>query len=250
MALTESEPLTSAATLQVYLLGTLDFDVALRFQRRLHYEVSGDRRQAMLVLCEHPPLITVGRQGSRGHILCGPDELRSRQWQVRWLNRGGGCLLHGPGQIAVYPILPLDALGLTVPDYLDKLHKTVITLLADFGVVGQTHAELPGVYVGPRLLAGVGASVRDWVSYFGAWINVFPYLDPHRLVRWGGAEEEPMTSLERERRGRLSPSMVRERVIEHFQALFGFERVAFFSDHPSLNGAVRRHGELIGCGRS
>jgi lipoyl(octanoyl) transferase len=245
MNLSGPESLTHAPALQVYLLGTLDFEAALRFQRRLHYEVSGDRRQAVLVVCEHPPLITVGRQGSRAHIHCSPEELRSRQWPVRWLNRGGGCLLHGPGQIAVYPILPLDDLGLTVPAYLDKLHQLVIALLADFNIQGITRPEFPGVYVGPRLLAAVGAAVRDWVSYFGAWINVYPYLDPFRQVRWGNAGEEPMTSLERERRGRLAPSLVRERLIEHCRMVFGFERVALFSDHPALNGCVRRSGEAV-----
>ena len=58
--------------LQVYLLGTVDFDALLRLQRRLHYEISGDRGQAALILCEHPPLITVGRHGSRAHILPSP----------------------------------------------------------------------------------------------------------------------------------------------------------------------------------
>src|SRR5688572_3217932 len=85
-------------TLQAYLLGSVDFETALRLQRRLHYEVSGDREQACLILCEHPPIITVGRQGSRAHIFCEPEELRARQWRVRWVNRGGGTWLHLGGQ--------------------------------------------------------------------------------------------------------------------------------------------------------
>src|SRR5262252_2625833 len=98
--------------LQAYLLGTVDFDAALALQRQLVYQVGGERDQAALVLCEHPAAITVGRQGSRAHILYEPEELHSLRWRVRWVNRGGGCLLHLPGQLAVYPILPLDRLGL------------------------------------------------------------------------------------------------------------------------------------------
>src|SRR5437588_11512158 len=91
-------------SLQVYLLGTVDFEDMLQCQRRLVYEVSGDRSRAALLLCEHPPLISVGREGSREHIRFEPKDLAAREWPVRWVNRGGGCLLHLPGQLAVYPI--------------------------------------------------------------------------------------------------------------------------------------------------
>ena len=76
--------------------------------------VAGDRDSACLILCEHPPLITVGRQGSRGHIRFDTEELFVRGWPVRWVNRGGGCLLHLPGQLAIYPILPLARLAVQV----------------------------------------------------------------------------------------------------------------------------------------
>src|SRR5262245_50355018 len=155
--------------LQVYLLGSVDFEAALRFQRRLLYDVSGAREQAILVLCEHPPIITVGRQGSRAHLFYGPDELRSRRWPVRWVNRGGGCLLHLPGQLACYPIFPLDRLGLTIPAYLEKLHQVVRGLLDDFNIPSAMRTTRPGVWAGARPLAAVGVAVRDWVGYFGAW---------------------------------------------------------------------------------
>src|SRR6266567_9392054 len=95
--------------LHVYLLGLVEFEAALRLQRLLVYQASGEPAQAALVLCEHPPLITVGRQGSHAHILYDREELAARRWPVRWVNRGGGCLLHLPGQLAVYPVLPLRA---------------------------------------------------------------------------------------------------------------------------------------------
>src|SRR6516164_9878196 len=120
------------AALQVYLLGSVDFDTALALQRRLVFEVSGNRNSAALILCEHPPLITVGRHGSWAHILCGSEERRARRWSVRWVNRGGGCLLHLPGQLAIYPILALDRLDLGVQAYLDRLHTLVAAVLADF----------------------------------------------------------------------------------------------------------------------
>jgi len=222
-------------TLQVYLLGAVEFDAALAFQRRLAYDIAGDRSRAALILCEHPrPLITVGRHGSRAHILCDPGEIRARQWQVRWVNRGGGCLLHVPGQLAVYPVLALDHLGLGLQAFLERLQQVVVDVLAEFGVRGEMRPRHVGVWAGTRLIAGVGLAVRDWVSYYGAYLNINPALDAFRLVRCGGPAEGPMTSLERERRGPLRTSLVRQRFLEHFAVRFGFSQLAFFSDHPAL----------------
>jgi lipoyl(octanoyl) transferase len=235
----EVEPLTSGALpanlLQVYLLGLVDFEAALGLQRRLVYQMAGDRTSAALLVCEHPPLITVGREGSRMHILCEPDELRARRWSVRWINRGGGCLLHLPGQLALYPILPLDQRGLGLQAYLDRLHEVLAALLDDFDIRARTRQEKTGLWVGPRPVAGVGVAVRDWVSYHGAFLNVNPDLEPFHQVRWGHAAEGPMTSLERERHGPLRPALVRQRFLEHFADRFSFSGTALFFGHPSLS---------------
>src|SRR5262249_46537675 len=152
--------------LQVYLLGTVDFDAALALQRQLVYQVAGERDQAALILCEHPPTITVGRQGSRAHILYEPEELAALRWRVRWVNRGGGCLLRLPGQLAIYPILPLDRLELGLHDYLDRLRGSIIDVLADFSVSATADWDGAAVSVSSRPIAHVGVAVRQWVSYF------------------------------------------------------------------------------------
>jgi lipoyl(octanoyl) transferase len=223
------------AVLQVYLLGSLDFDTALSLQRRLVYEIAGDRTQAALILCEHPPLITVGRQGSWRHILAGFNELKDRRLAVRWVNRGGGCLLHALGQLAIYPILPLDHMQLSVPQYLNLLQDTLRAVLHDFSVHTTRHLEHPGLLVADRPIAEIGVAVRDWVSYYGAALNINPDLEPFHLVQTGGGGgAAPMTSLERERHGPLRPALVRQCLLEHFAARFGFERTTLFSDHAAL----------------
>jgi lipoyl(octanoyl) transferase len=231
---TSPTPPPTAPALQAYLLGTVEFEAALALQRRLVYQVTGDPASAAFVLCEHPPVITVGRHGSRAHILAEPEELLARRWPVRWVNRGGGTLLHLPGQFAVYPILSLERLGLGVQAYLDRLHALLLALLDDFRVRGEVRPGQPGVWVGDRLIASVGVAVRSWVTYYGVALNVNPDLRPFRLVRCGGKDNGPMTSLERERRGPLRPSLVRERLLEHFTGQFTFARTSLFSDHPSL----------------
>jgi lipoyl(octanoyl) transferase len=220
--------------LQVYLLGTVDFEPVLSFQRRLLGEVAQKRDAPALIICEHPPLITVGRHGSWAHIRLSPTELRVRGWQVRWVSRGGGCLLHMPGQLAIYPIFPLDLLGLGLQAYLDRLQEVFIALLDDFSIHARTKANEPGIWVDARPVAAVGIAVRDWVSYFGAALNINVDLEPFRGVSWGGAHGNTMTSLERERRAPLRPSLVRERLLAHMSTRFQFAETALFFDHPAL----------------
>src|SRR5439155_14837308 len=150
---------TADTALQVYLLGQVDYDELLQCQRRLVFEASGDRSRSVLILCEHPPLISVGREGSRGHIGYEPAELNAREWPVRWVNRGGGSLLHLPGQLAVYPILALDRFGLDLQGYLDRLHTALIDALAGLGVPVARRPDRAGVWANGRLLAHVGVAV-------------------------------------------------------------------------------------------
>lgn len=227
-------PTIDAAALQVYLLGVVDFEEVRRCQRRFVYEVSGDRSRGVLLLCEHPPLITVGRDGSRAHILADDPELRARGWPVRWVNRGGGCTLHLPGQLAIYSVLALDTLGLTVPEYVAGLSGVLQTVVGECEVAATMRPDGAGVWVKDRIIGQVGVAVREWVSYFGAALNVNPDLEPYRRIQCSGPGEAPMTSLERERRGPVRPALVRQLLIEAFAERFGFARTALFHDSPFL----------------
>jgi lipoyl(octanoyl) transferase len=232
------EPLATDLVLKVYLVGLVDFEAAQALQRRLVYEVAGQRSAAALLLCEHPPLITVGRQGSWRHLL-EVEAIQARRWPVRWVNRGGGCLLHLPGQLAIYPILALDQLGLGLQAYLDRLQQVLYALLEDFSIRAQIGLGAASIGVNGRSIAHVGVAVREWVAYYGAVLNVNPDLEALRQIRIGGPALAAMTSLERERHGPLHPALVRERLLEHFTACFGFSQTALFFDHPLLRRKVR-----------
>jgi lipoyl(octanoyl) transferase len=226
--------------LHAYLLGRLDFETLLALQRRLVYDVSGDRDSAALVLCEHPHGITIGREGSAGHVGIGDAELRARGWPVRWVNRGGGCLLSAPGQVAAYAVLALDRFGLNLQEYLDRLHRVVTDALRELDVPAELRPPAHGVWVEDRRIAHVGVAVRDWVSSFGFTVNVDPDLKPFALVQCDGGAK-PMTSVERERRTRARPATVRQRLLDAFAAAFGFERVSLFHNHSSLTTKVPAH---------
>jgi lipoyl(octanoyl) transferase len=232
---------SAVSSLQVYLLGMVEFEAALAVQRRLVYEVAGNPESAALVLCEHPHTLTIGREGSWRHVGADPLEFRSRRWPVRWVNRGGGCILQTPGQLAIYPILPLDRLGLGLRAYLDRLGEVLIDVLDDFSIRAHTRPPVPAIWVSDRPIARLGVAVRDWVSYYGAFLNINPNLDHFRMVHGDKETGGWMTSLERERHGPLRTSMVRERVIEYFAKQFGIAQTYLFTEHPLLRHKATRN---------
>lgn len=219
--------------LNAYLLGCVEFDALLALQRRLVYDVGGDRDTAAVVVCDHPPGVTIGREGSRVHVRPSPEELNSREWRVRWVSRGGGAVLHLPGQVGFYPILPLDRLRLTPAAYLAELQSIVVEVLRDYDLAGTPDTDQPGVRLNGRRVAHVGVAIRDWVSCFGLVLNVSPDLEPFRDVYCDG-DPEPMTSIQRESPMRVRISGVRQRLVELLAGRFGFGRVSVFHHHPVL----------------
>jgi lipoyl(octanoyl) transferase len=231
---------SSARALRAYLLGTLEFDDFLALQRRLVYDISGDRQSGAVVLCDHPPGITIGREGSRAHIRPGPEDLHTRGWPVRWVSRGGGTMLHQPGQVACYPVVPLDAIGLTVAAYLGELQSIIVELLRDHELTGTPDPDHPGIRVNGRLVAHIGVAVRDNITCFGVVLNAEPDLAPFRDVRCDG-DALPMTSLQREAAGRVRLTSVRQRLVELLAARFNYDRVSLFHTHPAAFPQPTQH---------
>jgi lipoyl(octanoyl) transferase len=225
--------------LQAYLLGALDFDALLRLQRSLAYQLAVGEEAGVLVLCEHLPLITVGRDGRPADVRLSAEDLAAQRWAVRWVPRGGGCILHLPGQLAVYPVLPLARLNLTIPEYLDRLQRVLLDVLDDFGIAGRAGSDRAGVRVGNRLVAAVGVGVRGGISLFGAVLNIDPDLTLFRAVQVGTPQDGPMTSLARERKGPPRAALVRQRLLEHFAHRFDFDRTELLFHPPGQPGHQR-----------
>lgn len=238
----------SAAPLSVHLLGVVDFEACLALQQRLVYESSGRRDgHITLLVCEHPTLITIGRHGSRADIRIDARELASRDIPVRWVNRGGGTLVHAPGQLAVYPIVPLDQRGYTVGEFLDRLQRGVMSALTESGFAGQTHAGRHGVWGRVGQVAAVGAAVKSWVSYFGAYINVCPEMqlfrrvdsEPRESLHGAATQHASMSSLVVERQQPVRMAGVREMLLRNLAAAFDCERYHLFTGHPLLPRATQ-----------
>lgn len=232
-------PAAPTRPLLTYLLGSLELAATENTFRRLVYEVSGGGCPCLL-LCEHSPGISVGRDGSRAHIRLTSDELTSLRWNVQWLARGGGVLLHAPGQLACYPVFSLAELGLTPAGYVAVLGELAVELFRSFGVTAHFDSERPGVRVGSRRAAHIGVAIHSGVTTFGLVVNVAPDLELFRDLDCDG-DPLPMTSLQRECPTRVRPQAVRQRLMELVAARFGFERLSVLHHHPTFFPKPTRH---------
>lgn len=226
--------------LSAYLLGGLTCDALLSLQRRLVYDISGDRDTAALVLCDHPLGVTIGREGSASHVRPNPGALHARGWPVSWVARGGGAMLHVPGQVACYPVFALDAFNLSAGRYVSELVAVACDLCRAFGVEGTPDPDRPGVRANGRRVAHVGVAVRGNVTSFGLVVNATPDLAPFRDIKCDG-DTLPMTSLARESGFRVRVTTVRQLLLELIVTRFGFDRVSIFHTHPAALPRPTRH---------
>jgi lipoyl(octanoyl) transferase len=235
--------MATPSALEVYLLGLVELDDTLALQRRLAYDVGEADRGGALILCEHPPVITVGRSGSRRHIRPDDRQLAAAGIPVRWVGRGGGCVFHLPGQLCAYVILPLERLGIGLQTYLDRLHASAVRVLAEFDLAGEVRPEVPGVFLGHARVASIGVSVNRWITGYGLTLNVGPYLAAFDLLDEPGIGPYPLkqTSMEARRQRPAPMAKVREALIREVEAAFGLTWHHLYTDHPMVRGPARAH---------
>lgn len=229
-----SAALQASDALDVRLLGCVDFDSAVLLQQRMVYEVSGrNDRFGGLLLCEHPPLITVGRDGSRRHIRTTDEDLDLRHLSVRWVTRGGGVIVHGPGQLAVYPVIPLQRVGLGLFAYREALEGSVSAMCRELKLSCKTAPAEPGVWGRCGKFTHIGVAVKHWISYFGLYIDVSTDPELLKIVRNPGRHNR-LTSLATERVQRTSMHSVRESLVRHLTAHLGYRNFNLTTGHPLL----------------
>ena len=127
-------------------------------------------------LVEHPPIFTLGMNGSREHLIA-PGDI-----PVLQIDRGGQVTYHGPGQLVIYPLIDIRRLGLGVRQLVVALERAVIDLAADLGIHASCERNAPGVYVDGAKLASVGLRIRRGASYHGIALNVSVELEPFSRI--------------------------------------------------------------------
>ena len=208
-------------SIEIRRLGETAYADGLALQRALVEDRRAARIGDVLLLVEHPRVLTVGvrSDGGRSHILASPDALAARGIEVHETGRGGDVTYHGPGQIVGYPIIDLKPDRCDVHGYLRDLEEVLIRVAADFGIDAARVPGLTGVWVGERKLAAMGVRISRWITSHGFALNVAPDLDDFDLIVPCGIADRGVTSL-----ARLGCSATRsdveDHIVRHFCRVF------------------------------
>jgi lipoate-protein ligase B len=176
-------------------LGMVDYEKAWDLQHRLWSRRVEGVSPDLLLLLEHPHVITLGRRGNRTHLIAPSEVLDVMKIPIFHVERGGDVTYHGPGQMVVYPIFNLKEYGYRIARYIDQLEEVILRALRDFGIEGRRDPLNRGVWVEEEKIASVGVTIKRWVSLHGFALNYGTDLTYFNLINPCGIEGKKMTSM-------------------------------------------------------
>ena len=225
-------------------LGVMPYGEALELQRAVaRARISGEIADDVLLLVEHPAVVTTGRTTKGGHLLASAELLKARGVELFDVERGGDVTFHGPGQLVGYPIIDLKRHRKDLHWYLRQVEQALIDALATMDLPAERNTGFTGVWTRgqaaarspqpgtspspARKIASIGVHARDWVTWHGFALNVRTDLSYFKLMVPCGIEGVTMTTLEREIGTAIADEVVRERVSDAFSSLFSLDVVPF-----------------------
>ena len=211
---------TGPRALDVRRLGRVPYADGLALQERLVAERQAGRIPDTLLLLEHDPVFTLGRNARPENVLFPEAELRARGYAVFETGRGGDVTYHGPGQIVGYPILSLAPDRCDVHRYVRDLEEVMIRTCADYGVTARRVPGMTGAWVGEAKIGAIGVRIARWVTSHGFAFNVSADLAPFGLIVPCGLRGCGVTSLERLLGERVAVAGVMDRLTAHLAVVF------------------------------
>ncbi|HKN59767.1 MAG TPA: lipoyl(octanoyl) transferase LipB [Candidatus Acidoferrales bacterium] len=209
--------------------GLIGYTAALELQHRLVDARKSGAVPDVLLLCEHPHVITLGRNGKMEHLRAGNRLLAQMNVEFQPADRGGDITYHGPGQIVGYPILDLTEHRRDVRWYVEQLEETMIRATADFGVRAKRAEGRHGIWAesdaGEEKLAALGVHLSRWITSHGFAYNVSTDLRYFDLIVPCGMADRRATSLERILGRAIRGEEVRRRLAFRFGEVFEREMV-------------------------
>ena len=211
----------TATGIEVRRLGTVPYVEALEMQRTLVEERRAGRVPDLLLLLQHPPVITLGVRGSsRSHITAPETTLVSRGIEVHETGRGGDVTYHGPGQIVGYPILDLRPDRCDVHKYVRDLEEVLIRVCAEYGIAAGRVKGFSGAWVGADKIGAIGVRISRWITSHGFAFNVNTNLADFQLIVPCGIADRGVTSLQKLLGRQLSIDDVEQRISARFAEVF------------------------------
>ena len=214
--------LSALRQLEVRRMGLIGYQEALELQRELVEERRANRIRDLLLLLQHPPVITLGvrSETARANVVATSERLAELGIDVHETGRGGDVTYHGPGQIVGYPILDLRPDRCDVHKYVRDLEEVMIRTCADYGIAASRIAGLTGTWVGAEKIGAIGIRISRWITSHGFAFNVRTDLDHFKLIVPCGISDRGVTSLERLTGRTIALDAVEDALIRRFSEVF------------------------------
>jgi len=200
--------------------GLVPYEEAWEWQRQLHAQRLAGEIPDTLILLEHPPVYTFGKNAGESNLLDPRDA------QVIQSDRGGDITWHGPGQIVGYPIFNLEMHKKSVSWYMRSLEEVIIRTLGDYGVVGDRISGMTGVWVGSQKVCAMGVRLSRWVTMHGFALNVRPDMSYFSGMIPCGIQGKGVVSMRELVGDEIQIMDVNPILVKHFSSVFDFDNIS------------------------
>ena len=190
------------------------------------YDLSIDDTKNYFLLCEHPPVYTLGKSGDKSNILISEQEMEKRKIEFYQTNRGGDITFHGPEQVVGYPILDLEKFYTDIGRYLRELEEVIILTIAEYGIMGNRSKGETGVWIDAdkpgreRKICAMGVRCSRWITMHGFALNVNTDLSYFDNIIPCGIFNKQVTSIEKELNSKVDITEVKEKLCRNFEQVF------------------------------
>jgi len=200
----------------VLKIGKVEFERVLKWQHGLVKLRREGMARDTVILVEHPPVVTVGKDGHEENY----ENLKCRP---HFIERGGDVTYHGPGQLVVYFIFNLARRGRDIHEFMAGIQQGIIEALKDIGIESQKGDEHTGVWIGEKKIASIGVAVKNWISFHGAAINLNTELSEFEQMNPCGLDAGVMTSAEQQVGKKIDMDSFGVRLLEKYRRIFDTE---------------------------
>jgi len=191
---------------------------SVRFERAIRQKAEHETCRQTVIFCEHPHVITIGKNGRAYNLLIPENLLKEKQVELYHVNRGGDVTYHGPGQLVVYPILDLEVFHIGLKTYIFLLEEIIIRLLDQYALKAKRIPNAAGVWIQTenpnyeRKICAIGVKSNRYITMHGLALNISTDLSYFGLINPCGFKDKGVTSLEKELNRKITVEEVKDRL--------------------------------------
>lgn len=201
-------------------LGTKDYFETWELQKKVHSEKINGNMDDYLFTVQHNHVYTLGKTGSRDHILISDDEMKTKGISYYEIDRGGDITYHGPGQLVAYPVLDLNGYYKDTHRYLRDLEECVILTLNELGIEAHREEEFTGVWAGEEKICAIGIKVSRWITMHGIAFNINTDLEYFDKIIPCGIFHKGVTSVKKITGKEADFESIKNKFVANFKKVF------------------------------